>query len=229
VRILAKSIVIALIAVALIEAPVMAAPAPAGSAMSPLGVVLQADHAVIGAGEAAVGSTVFDGDALSAGNGGDLRVRFGNSQVYLLQNTGAIVHQSSNGFDTALSNGTVILSSSDAGSFRVLADGATIRPLTPGAASAQITRVGPSELVLTARKGALEVSMDDDVKTVAEGTSVRMLIQPPDAAAAAATPGSPRPSVLSAGRNRFIFILLVAIAIGVTVGVIEATLSPHKP
>jgi hypothetical protein len=225
VRTLAKSLVIALIAVSLVEAPVMAA--PAGSAMSPLGVVLQADHAQIGTDAVTAGATVFDGDQLVANGGGDLRVRFGTSQAYLLQNSVATVHQGLKGFDAALIGGTVILSSTDTGSFRVLADGATIQPNTPGATSAQITRVGPSELILTARKGSLEVSMDDDVKTVAEGTSVRMLIQPPDAAAAAAAPGSP--SVFSAGRNRFIFVILVLLAIGVTIGVIEATLSPHKP
>jgi hypothetical protein len=225
VRTLAKSLVIALIAVSLIEAPVMAA--PAGSAMAPLGVVLQADRAQIGHDPVTIGATVFDGDQLWVNELGNLRVRFGTSQAYLLANSNATVHQSASGFDAALTGGTMILSSTDTGSFRVLADGATIRPNTPAATSAQITRVGPSELILTARKGSLEVSMDDDVKTVAEGTSVRMLIQPPDAAAPAAAPGSP--SVLSAGRNRFIFILIVAIAIGVTIGVIEATLSPHKP
>ncbi len=41
--------------------------------------------------------------------------------------------------------------------------------------------VSPSELLLLARKGSLEVSMDDDVKTVPEGASFRMLILPPDA------------------------------------------------
>src|SRR5665213_944825 len=111
-----RSLGTALIAVALITAPVMAA--PTGN-MAPLGVVLQADHAGIGAGPASNGATVYDGDTLATYDGGALRVR-------------------------------------------------------------------PSELLLPARKGSLEVSMDDDVKTVPEGTSVRMLIRTAEAAAAPA-------------------------------------------
>jgi hypothetical protein len=57
-----------------------------------------------------------------------------------------------------------------------------------------------------------------------------MLILPPDAppgaAAAAVPPGSP--SVLSAGRNRFIFIVVLLLAVGLAVGIVETTLSPSK-
>jgi hypothetical protein len=225
VRIPVKSLVAALIALALVEAPVMAA--PAGSAMSPLGVILQTDHANIGSGLASNGATIFDGDTLVTGTNGQLRVGFGTSQAYLLPGSSATVHQTGQGFGATLTGGTVILSSTEGGSFHLVADGATIRPNTPAATSGQITRVGPSELLLTARKGSLEVSMDDETKTVPEGTSVRMLIDPPDAAAPAAAPGSP--SVFSAGSNHFIFVILVLVAIGVTVGIIEATLSPSKP
>jgi hypothetical protein len=226
VRIPVRSFGAALVALALVQAPVMGA--PAGSATSPLGVVLQANHAAIGAGTASNGATVFDGDTLVTNDGGALRVGFGTSQAYLLPSSSAIVKRSALGFGATLTSGTVILSSAEGGSFRVIADGATIRPNTPAATAGQITRVGPSELLLTARKGSLEVSMDDETKTVPEGTSVRMLIEPADAAAPAAAPGKP-PSVFSAGRNRFIFIVLTLVVVGVTVGIIEATLSPHKP
>jgi hypothetical protein len=201
--------------------------APAASSTSPLGVVLQAQHAGISAGTALSGATVYDGDTLAAYTGGELRVGFGTSQAYLLPGSTAVVHQTGQGFGATLTNGTVILSSLEGGTFRLVADGAVIRPNTPAATSGQITRLGPSELLLTARKGSLQVAMDDETKTVPEGTSVRMLIQPTDAAAPPAAPGSP--SVLSAGRDRFIFIVLTLVAAGVTVGIIETTLSPSRP
>jgi hypothetical protein len=225
VRIIAKSLLAALISMALVQAPVMAAPAAPA-----LGVVLQANNADVGATSAVIGSTVFAGDRLATNEGGALRVGLGTSQAYLVPHSSATVQQFSDGLGATLTSGTVVLNSVAGGSFRLSADGATIRPNTPGATSAQVTMVSPTELLLLARKGSLEVSMDDDVKTVPEGASYRMLILPPDAppgaAAAAVPPGSP--SVLSAGRNRFIFIVIVLIAIGLTIGIIEATLSPHK-
>jgi hypothetical protein len=225
VRIPVKSLGAALIALALVQAPVMAA--PAGSATSALGVILQTDHANIGSGLASNGATVFDGDTLVTGNNGQLRVGVGTSQAYLLPSSSATVHQAGQGFGATLTGGTVILSSAEGGSFRLVADGAVIRPNTPAATSGQITRVGPSELLLTARKGSLEVSIDDETRTVPEGTSVRMLIDPPDAAAPPAAPGSP--SVFSAGSNHVVWFVLAIVAVGVTVGIIEATLSPSKP
>ena len=229
VRMIAKSLLAALISMALVQAPVMAT--PAATAAPALGVVLQADHADIGATSAVIGSTVFDGDRLATDAGGALRVGLGTSQAYLTPHSSATIHQFSDGLGATLTGGTVVLTSVTGGSFRLSADGATIRPNTSGATSAQITMVSPSELLLLARKGSLEVSMDDDVKIVPEGASYRMLILPPDAppgaAAAAVPPGSP--SVLSAGRNRFIFIVVLVLAVGLTVGIVEATLSNHKP
>jgi len=228
VRIIAKPLLAALISIALVQAPVMAA--PAASAVPALGVVLQADRAEVGASSAVIGSTVFAGDRLATNEGGALRVGLGNSQAYLTPHSSAMVQQFSDGLGTTLTGGTVVLTSVAGGSFRLSADGATIRPNTAGATSAQITMVSPSELLLLARKGSLEVSMDDDVKTVPEGASYRMLILPPDAppgaAAAAVPPGSP--SVLSAGRNRFIFIVVLLLAVGLTVGIVETYMSPHK-
>lgn len=213
---------------ALIQAPVMAAP-PAAVAPG-LGVVLQANHADVGATNAVVGSTVFAGDRLATNEGGALRVGLGTSQAFLTPHSSATVQQFPEGLGATLTGGTVVLSSVAGGTFRLSADGATIRPNTSGVTSAQITMVSPSELLLLARKGSLEVSMDDDVKVVPEGASYRMMILPPDApagaAAAAVPPGSP--SVLSAGRNRFIFIVIVLLAVGLTIGIIETTLSPHK-
>jgi hypothetical protein len=204
----------------------MAAPASA-----PLGVILQADHASIGSGTAAAGASIFEGDVLGTSTG-SLRVRFGASQAYLLPGSSAVVRNAGSGVGAELTGGTMILSSVQGEPFRLIADGATIRPSADAATSAQITRVGPSELILLARKGSLEVSMDDDVKTVPEGASYRMMIQPPDAAAGApaAYPAAQRRGgVLTAGRNRFIFFALAAVAVGVAVGVYLTTVSPNRP
>ncbi len=76
------------------------------------------------------------------------------------------------------------------------------------------------------RKGALQVSMGDEVQTVADGASYRMVIDP--VAAAAAVPG-PTPQTQSTGKNKFILIIIAAAAAAVTVGVILAVTSPAAP
>ncbi len=74
------------------------------------------------------------------------------------------------------------------------------------------------------RKGALQVSMGDEVQTVADGASYRMVIDP--VAAAASPAAGPTPQTQSTGKNKFILIILLGAAAAVTVGVILAVESP---
>jgi len=203
-------------------------PAPAGSAVSPMGVVLQAHRAQVSASSALSGTTVFDGDSLVTETEGILQVRFGKSQAYLLPKSSAVVHAANGGFGATLTNGTVVLSSAGGEMFKLLANGATIRPDTSQPTVGQITLVNPSELLLTSRKGTLEVSMDGDVKTVPEGSSYRMLIQPPDAAGSSSNPQR-NGSAASPGRNRFLFIAVALVGAGVGIGLRQALVSPWAP
>jgi hypothetical protein len=212
--------------------PSLRAAAPAAAATAPeMGVVLQAEHASVDSGAATVGSTVFDGDQLQAEkDGGLLRVRFGSSQAALMAGAAAVVHRSPDGFSANLTRGQVVLASGQGQKFSLLADGATIQPSTSAPTVAQVTWVGPKELILTSRKGALQVSMGDEVQTVADGSSYRMLIDPVSAAAAAPAPGpTPRPQTQAGGHNAFILVLIVAAAALVTVGIILAVESPSSP
>jgi hypothetical protein len=209
----------------LIQSPAMVA--PAGAVAPPLGVILQAERARVGTNPAASGTTVFDGDLLETGAAGLLQARFGSSQAYLMAGTSAVVHQAPSGFAADLTTGTVVLSSGQGQKFRLVSDGATIQPGTAQPTVAQITWVSAKELLLTSRKGALEVSLGDDVKTVPEGSSYRMLVEPADpaAAAAGANPQSPQAS----GKNTLILIVVGAIAVATTVAVILAVESPSSP
>jgi hypothetical protein len=226
-RTLLRSLLMALLVVTLIETPAVAAPEVV--AESPLGVVLQADRAMVGTGSAVNGATVFDGDQLQTDNSGMLRVRFGTAQAYLLPKSSAVVHRWTDGYAASLTSGTVVVSSAKGESFRLLADGATIQPDTSQATVAQVTLVSATELLLTSSKGVLEVSMGNEVKTVAEGTSTRMLIQP------SAAPGS---SDLGAGQttgtngsgsnssaqgsNKFVFVVIGAIVVATVVATVLA-------
>jgi hypothetical protein len=214
------SLALLILTVAFIKMPVMAAPAGTASA----GVVMQANRAFVSSDTATSGASVFDGDSLATDNGGSLQVRFGNAGAYLLPKSSLVIHQSGPGLGATLTGGTVIVSSTSSEGFRLLADGATMRPATAQPTTAQITMVSATELTLMAQKGSLEISMDGEVKTVAEGSSYRMVVEPDPAASPAAQNG-PNPT----GSNHFLLFALILVGVGVGVGLALALVSPEKP
>jgi hypothetical protein len=201
---------------------ITATAAPAAIA-APTGVIMQADRAYIGQAEAANGATILDGDVVHTIGGGLLRLRFGSSQAYLTPDSSARIHQLPHGFGADLLRGTVVLSASNGETFQLLADGASIRPGTGQPTVAQVTMVSPSELLLTSRKGTLEVAVESEIKTIPEDTAYRMIIEPDPSSPAA--PQNPRPG----GRNRVIWILWLSVAAGAAVAVALALMSPSKP
>jgi hypothetical protein len=207
----------ALLVVGLISLPAMASPATAS-----LGVVLQADRAKVGASRAVSGATVFDGDRLETELAGQLRVRFGTSQAHLFAGSSALVHQSADGFDAELDAGSVVLSTAENEIFSLTANGAIVRPATPHAVIAQITRVSPSELLLSSRKGSLEVTFEGETSTLTEGNSYRMLIEEE-----AQAPQGSRPAGRT--RRRAMFILLGAAGVATGIGIWRAVVSPSSP
>jgi hypothetical protein len=210
---------VGLLVSALIQAPVMAAPA-AGFA-APIGVVLQSDQAQMGSETAANGASVFDGDGLNTGGTGSVNLRFGASQAFLPPNSSAVFHQSLHGFGADLTGGTIVLSAAQGETFHLVADGAQIRPGTSQPTVAQVTKVSSTELLLSSRKGVLEVAVESEIKSIPEGTSYRMMIQPPD-------PADPQVT-RAGGRNRVVWVLIFGAAVGTTVAVVLALLSPCKP
>src|SRR5258708_3747114 len=131
--------------------------APANPPSAPLGIVLQADRAQVGSDVTSGGSTVYDGDRLKTQIEGTLRATLGGPQLYLRHATSAQVHVLPNGFSADLTEGAVVVSTTEGQSFQLLADGATIRPVGTQPVVAQITRVNAKELQLTSSRGALEV------------------------------------------------------------------------
>ncbi len=185
---------------------------PANPASTPLGVIVQADRAQVGSDITSGGATIYEGDRLETQDNGTLRARMGGSQIYLRQGSAADVHGLANGFSANLVHGTVVLSSLEGQTFQLLANGATIRPVGNHPTVAQVTYVNPTALVLTSERGAIEISMGDEVKTIDAGTSYRMETVPDDSG-----PG-PQGGPYHTARNHFV--LLTLLFGGVATGII---------
>src|SRR6266566_5641928 len=156
-----KSALVVVLSVSLIGIPALATAANPASA--PLGWVLQADRAHVGADITSGGATIYDGDRLETQGDGTLRARLGGSQMYLRPSTLAEVHGLSNGFSASLLYGTIIASSPAGQTFQLLANGATIRPVGTHPTVAKVTWVNAKELLLTSNLGTIQVSLDGDV------------------------------------------------------------------
>jgi hypothetical protein len=201
-----KSAIFALVAVAIFAVTAAAAPVPVAS----MGVVLQANNANLSGSPVVTGATIFNGDTLSTDNAGVLRARFGSSQIYLFPNSNVSISQTANGFSAVLSGGTVQLSSGSGQTYSVLANGAIVHPAGNSQSISQITWVSPTELLLTSRRGDLDVTMGEETQTISAGTSFKMMIAP--ASQPAASPaGQP---ALSSGTNSFYLIAILLIAAG---------------
>jgi len=216
-----SAVLIATLSLVLIEAPVMAAPASSPSA--PLGVVVAAENANVGAGVTTSGATIYDGDRLQTPANSSLRVRFGTGQMVLRQNTIADVHSFPNGFSANLNSGTVVVSSTEGQTFQVLADGASIRPANSESASGQISMISPTELVLTGTRGTLLVTMGDEEKTLEAGSSYRLEVETDEDPGP--NPQTPHPTA----RNRFLWIAIAVIAAVTGIVIWRALVSPTAP
>lgn len=216
------AVLIAILSVVLIEAPVLAAPASSPSA--PLGVVVAAENANVGAGVTTSGATIYDGDRLQTPPNSNLRVRLGTGQLVLRQNTIADVHSFPNGFSANLETGTVVVSSAAGQTFQLVADGATIRPANDQAASGQVSVLSPKELMLTGTRGTLLVTMGDEVKTLEAGSSYRLEVEAEDPGPAP-NPQAPHPTA----SNHFLWIAIPAIAAVTGIIIWRALVSPSAP
>jgi hypothetical protein len=211
-RALLRGCLISLLVVTLVEAPVSAAPS------NPLGVVMQAQHARLGTSEAAQGATVFNGDNLATELTGNLYVHARGTQIYLLANTSVSLSEIPGGISAALQRGTFAFSSSGNEAVQVRASQALIQSRAGRPVYGRVTVVGPNELEIASYRGEMDVAVGDETHVVSENSAYRVLLEP-------SAQGQP-PS--KAGRARFIWIVLIGIAVGTGIGIWRALISPSR-
>jgi hypothetical protein len=204
------------------ESPVPASPSSTPSA--PIGTVIAAENAHAGLDATYNGATIYDGDRLVTQDGGTMRVRLGTGQIMLHQNTSAQVHSIANGFSAVLDAGTVSVSSAEGQTFQLLASGATIRPASMHPTVAQISIISPTEVILISTRGALQITMGDEVKTMEAGTSYKLEVE-----AEPEDPAQNQHPPIAGGKNHFILIAIAAIGVATGIAIWRALVSPVAP
>lgn len=204
--------------------------------IAPLGTVIAAEHARVGQRVADVGTTVYGGDYLSTDPQGSVQLRAGAARLLLQSASSVIVNENDGAPSAKLLSGTATFSTANAHAFTLFASAAAIRPLTDAPTIGQVRYVSEKELVVTARRGGLAISVEDQTQTIAEGTSYRVLLDPPadaqqpaGAGAGGQGPAGGGGGPLKAGRSRFLIFTTAAIAVGTGIAIYEAMQSPSRP
>lgn len=225
-----RAIFAAVLSVSVATLPVWAVPASA----APLGTVIAADRASVGQGAADVGTTVYGGDRLSTDHQGSIQLRAGAARLLLLSSSAAIVDENQGMPSAKLLSGTATFSTGNAHAFTLFASSAAIRPQSDVPTIGQVTYLSEKELVVSAKRGDLAVSVDGETQVIPEGRAYRVMMDPqgPEGAGAErkgkAGPGMSGPP-LKAGRSRFLIVATTVVGVATYLAVSEALESPARP
>jgi hypothetical protein len=215
-RLLVRNGLIMFLIAALVELPVLAAPA------APLGFVIQARDSLISSATAVQGATIFAGDQLETGADGSLSVRIGAGQVLLLPSSAATFEGDTGHLRANLKKGSLAFSSTGTGAFELLTPVAVVRPKGTGPANARIMVTGPDSLILASYRGALEVEASGETYTIPENTAYRLVLEKDEPASLNSDPHRARRS-----RRELLLLLLAGGAgAGLGIGIWAAT---HPP
>ncbi len=148
-----------------------------------MGMVVEAYRAHLGGGAVSPGATVYDGDHFSTEEGGALRLRCNAALLDLAEKSAALVRHAGDGaqgLEAELAQGTLVFSTTRAGELEIEAREAHIRPVGNGRTVAQVGVIGPKELHIYARRGAVLFSYRGESKTITEGESYEVILNPPE-------------------------------------------------
>lgn len=147
------------------------------SSPKPLGLVIQADSALLDNSQAAIGTTVFAGDALETQAGGTLRLRVGSGQLYLLASSAATLVQSDAAPQAHILRGTIGFSTTAPGQIEIDTPLGIIRAQANGPSYGQVRIVGPEEIAVTSFRGNLTIDCDGDTYALDSGKSYDVTLE----------------------------------------------------
>lgn len=203
---------------------------------APLGTVIAAERAHVGEAKADVGTTVYAGDRISTESQGSMQLRAGAARLLLLSSSAAIVNDNEGLPSAKLLLGSATFSTGNANAFTLYVSKAAVRPQNDAPTIGQVAYINDKELLVTARRGGLVVTVEDQTQVIPEGISYRVLLDPaPEAAQGPAGAGSggqgPKSSgrPLKAGRSRFLIVAVGLTGAATAIALSESLESPSRP
>src|SRR6202048_304647 len=203
------------------------------------GTVVAAEGANVGGGNLSAGTTVFSGDKLFTSGIGSVQVRAGAARLLLSSDSAAVLGKDEISPAASLTRGTAVFSTATSKAFVMHVGSMAIRPGTDNPTVAQVTVLGPKQLMVRSTRGSVSVAVDDDVRVIPEGMAYRIVLDPTEAELAAADAADQDPQGVGsgrrvgrprrAGRNRFVWFAIGITAIVTVLALSEALESPDRP
>jgi hypothetical protein len=195
---------------------------PGWAASDVIGIAVQSQAASVHQAKLAAGSTVYSGDAITAGPNGRAQISLsGGGRVDVLSNSTVRVNRNADGVEMSLEQGSATFQTRPDSPVSAIFPDARVRAPKGGSAMAIIGMETPDSALIVAKIGALEVISEHDSHSVIvpEGSAARITLLPDE------PPQGPA-GVPAAGRShrRMAAIILIAGG-GVTAGAILAATS----
>jgi len=163
-----------LLLIALLASPLTS---PLSAATKAVGRVLAAAPAQVNGIEALPDATLMNGDRVTTGEGGWVRVLLlRGQQIHLEAQSEALTRQSGETLRVELVRGRIILKTSDENGVQVTASGALVAAKDTGPAVWEVSRLNDTLLQVAAHSGTVEILADDQVVEVEPGQMVRVEI-----------------------------------------------------
>jgi hypothetical protein len=197
-----RNTLIAFLISGLVSLPAMSAGA------RPLGMVVTASNAHLSGANASIGADVFTGEALQTDPGGNLRLKFGSTQIYLNSGSNAVLGQQADPLRVQLTQGTLGFSSNAGKQFEVETPVGLVRSADGQRAFGEVTIVGPKKILVAAYHGSLVVSGPGVERTIPEGDAFNVSLLPDPQPAAEPPAGSPTPA-FHPGAGSLVFDLVI--------------------
>lgn len=207
----ARSCLIGFLIVGLLNLPAFAAQEKA------LGVVIQSQIARLGNSSLTIGTSVYPGDALWTDVGGTLRVKVNSGQIYLLASSGVTLGQLDGWVQGTVTRGTAGFSATYADRLELVVPQGALRPAEGQSAYGQVTILSPTDVVVSAYRGALILDNAGEVHVIGAGSSYRVTILPedPQKPEGAATPEYPETKMKYPKRRHLALTLIMLAGAGI--------------
>jgi hypothetical protein len=188
---------------------------------APAGVVLQSANARLNTADAAIGTTIFDGDRMETQEKGALSLRSGQIQLTLSESSTLWMNHENSSLTPTLQRGTVTFRAENGTGVEIKADDVVVRPHSPVLTVGEVT-LQDCDVLVTARTQDLEVTAGKETKILEEGKTYRVVRK----GACGAALNHP---ALAGGQSRF-FLIPAAVAGAIGIWIIHKGFeSPDRP
>lgn len=188
---------------------------------TPAGVVLQSANARLNNADAAIGTTIFDGDRMETQEKGALSLRSGQIQLTLSESSTLWMNHENSALTPTLQRGTVTFRAENGTGIEIKADDVTVRPHSPVLTVGEVT-LQECDILVTARTQDLEVTAGKETKILEEGKTYRVVRK-------GACGAAMNHAALAVGQSRFYLLSSVVVGVIAIWTIHKGLESPDRP